>query len=306
MAGAGSLCFFQFAPPEQTCLSCHEIQEPYNRWAAVDPSQVSCKRCHGGTLTSGIHGLRRESQAAACPCPRHLPRRHAAERGAGRGDQQPVRAVPRPRVRPLAERRPRDQLLRRSSSTKSTTGPSKWPTIASAATECSSRGRWATWSSRLDIKGPWRLKDATAGRSARDSLPGLPSGPRGGPSASPKGTVHARRDENWDSRCDRASGTRFASTRAASERTLPRPTCRCRRSTITAGRLQVSTDPRQRVCVQCHAPDAFGQAGTSDDRTPRGRPRGAQLRRLSRPAFQQRAVVVRPVPSEALATAGWT
>ncbi len=58
MAGAGSLCFFQFVPPEQTCLSCHEIQEPYNRWAQSTHREVSCKRCHGGTLTSGIHGLR--------------------------------------------------------------------------------------------------------------------------------------------------------------------------------------------------------------------------------------------------------
>ncbi len=34
--------------------------------------------------------------------------------------------------------------------------------------------------------------------------------------------------------------------------------------------VQVSTDPRQRLCVQCHAPDTFGQAGSSDDRTPVG------------------------------------
>ena len=34
--------------------------------------------------------------------------------------------------------------------------------------------------------------------------------------------------------------------------------------------VKVSDDPRQRVCVQCHAPDAFHRAGTGDDRTPRG------------------------------------
>jgi len=34
--------------------------------------------------------------------------------------------------------------------------------------------------------------------------------------------------------------------------------------------VKVSSDPRQRLCTQCHAPNAFGQAGTGDDRTPTG------------------------------------
>jgi hypothetical protein len=35
-------------------------------------------------------------------------------------------------------------------------------------------------------------------------------------------------------------------------------------------KVEVSTDVRQRVCLQCHAPNAFHAAGTGDDRTPRG------------------------------------
>jgi hypothetical protein len=34
--------------------------------------------------------------------------------------------------------------------------------------------------------------------------------------------------------------------------------------------VKVSDDPRMSNCIQCHAPDARHQAGTSDDRTPRG------------------------------------
>ena len=34
--------------------------------------------------------------------------------------------------------------------------------------------------------------------------------------------------------------------------------------------VQVATDLRQRICVQCHAPNGFHQAGSADDRTPRG------------------------------------
>ena len=32
--------------------------------------------------------------------------------------------------------------------------------------------------------------------------------------------------------------------------------------------VRVSSDPRQRLCVQCHAPNAFRQLGSEDDRTP--------------------------------------
>jgi hypothetical protein len=35
-------------------------------------------------------------------------------------------------------------------------------------------------------------------------------------------------------------------------------------------KVKVSDDSRQKICVQCHAPNAFHQAGTSDDRTARG------------------------------------
>jgi len=34
--------------------------------------------------------------------------------------------------------------------------------------------------------------------------------------------------------------------------------------------VKVSLDPRQRLCTQCHAPSAFRQTGTADDRTPTG------------------------------------
>ena len=34
--------------------------------------------------------------------------------------------------------------------------------------------------------------------------------------------------------------------------------------------VDISADPRLRVCYQCHAPQANRQAGSEDDRTPRG------------------------------------
>jgi hypothetical protein len=40
------------------------------------------------------------------------------------------------------------------------------------------------------------------------------------------------------------------------------------------GRVRVSPDPRQRVCMQCHATDSSHRLGSSDDRTPTGVHRG--------------------------------
>ena len=34
--------------------------------------------------------------------------------------------------------------------------------------------------------------------------------------------------------------------------------------------VDASTDPRQQLCIRCHAPNAFHAAGSSDDRSPRG------------------------------------
>jgi hypothetical protein len=42
--------------------------------------------------------------------------------------------------------------------------------------------------------------------------------------------------------------------------------------------VKVSRDPRQRVCMQCHAPDATHQLASSDDRTPAGVHEGLSCR----------------------------
>jgi hypothetical protein len=34
--------------------------------------------------------------------------------------------------------------------------------------------------------------------------------------------------------------------------------------------VKIAPDPVQRLCIQCHSPNAFNMAGTGDDRTPRG------------------------------------
>ncbi len=46
----GALCRFEFAPPEKTCTLCHEIRNSRDRWAKSPHKDVNCKECHGRTL----------------------------------------------------------------------------------------------------------------------------------------------------------------------------------------------------------------------------------------------------------------
>lgn len=49
-AGAGAFFRFEFGNPEKTCTLCHEIRGSRDRWAKSPHKDVNCKECHGGTL----------------------------------------------------------------------------------------------------------------------------------------------------------------------------------------------------------------------------------------------------------------
>lgn len=49
-AGVGAFCRFEFASPQKTCTLCHEIRGSRDRWAKSPHKDVNCKSCHGGTL----------------------------------------------------------------------------------------------------------------------------------------------------------------------------------------------------------------------------------------------------------------
>ena len=58
-AGLGALAWFECAPPTKTCASCHEIRGARDGWAHSVHTNVSCKACHGGTLSFGRSSLGR-------------------------------------------------------------------------------------------------------------------------------------------------------------------------------------------------------------------------------------------------------
>ncbi|MFQ5632316.1 MAG: multiheme c-type cytochrome [bacterium] len=118
----------------------------------------------------------------------------------------------------------------------------------------------------LDVRGPWQLIDAELA-----SVPTIPcmachnihieGSPAVRPDHSDPATIAASRETRTAKVgfYDRYEKMHFV----ASE--LP-----VLQLSHNSRNVQVATDERQRVCIQCHAPNAFHQAGSSDDRTPRG------------------------------------
>jgi hypothetical protein len=112
----------------------------------------------------------------------------------------------------------------------------------------------------LETKGPWKLKQPKL--AERPSIPCLACH-----------RVHEHQEAFIQSTNAAASSTNSSLTGYYDRREqlffpvseLPHP-----KIALKGEDLKISADPLIRVCYQCHAPSAYHQAGTGDDRTPRG------------------------------------
>ena len=259
-AAVGSGSYFELSPPERSCLSCHEIQEPYDRWAQSTHRNVTCKLCHGGTFTALKENVTRlvghvrnkfhdemalsEEQVVAMTavCGGCHTQEYAEWKASGHGVG--YAAIFLDEKHNAAEQ------------------------LAGDCLRCHGmffKGNMADMVEPLDTKGPWRLKQE--GSASRPAVPCL---------ACHQVHVAGHPVSGQAASADEASATSKEPRNPASLY------CRREKKYIAAAELPVarvqdhgravlvSADPRQRVCMQCHAPNAFGQAGSGDDRTPRG------------------------------------
>ena len=56
-AGVGGMAYFHFGDPRQTCASCHEMGGVHEEWASSGHRTLHCRNCHGGSLTLDAHAL---------------------------------------------------------------------------------------------------------------------------------------------------------------------------------------------------------------------------------------------------------
>lgn len=243
--GVGGMAYFHFGDPQHTCASCHEMGGVHAAWSGSAHSTLHCRNCHGGSLTLDAHALRQHANRVV----QHF-------KGV---EDKPIR---------LAER---DALAANEScrachpqSYKDWQGGPHAATYArlfldekhnrmeNLAPECLRchgmffDGHIGDLVKPLDAKGPWTMDAAQAQKPAIPCLACHQVHTAAG--AAQAAQLYVRREQ-----------THFAAS------LLPV-------ANITQGGRPVreSSDPRQRLCVQCHAPNAFRECGSQDDRTPTG------------------------------------
>jgi len=262
----GGLGYFEFTPPEKTCISCHEIRASHASWTKSVHRDVSCKACHGGSANS-VHALRENAKRVFA----HLT--ETRHENIHLSEEQTIRmteACQSCHAREFA-------FWKQSGHGTNYAGifmdakHNKTEQMADECLRCHAmffEGKMANMVTPLDTKGPWRFRNPEmAERPAIPCLachdmhaPGQPfrhSGVEMARASTSTNPPAFRRDTI--AFYVRQEGTHFAIADLMTPKIFDngRP-------------VKVSNDPRQRLCTQCHAPNAFGQAGTGDDRTPTG------------------------------------
>ncbi len=250
---AGGIGYFEFSPPDKTCIKCHEIRRSKDNWAHSAHRNVSCKACHGGSVES-INAMKDNAKRVFS----HLTK------------------AEHPDIR-LSE----EQILNM--------------TAACGACHAQELAQWQgglhagdyarffqdEHYNRLPQLNPqcfWchgMFCQGTVTDLVREPAPGEPVVFHD-PQMSAKAAVpclachnvHVQgapfvRGTNTPNKSIAFYVRQERKHIAANELAIP--------CIIENGRtVQTSNDPRQRLCQQCHAPNAHGVAGSSSDRTPRG------------------------------------
>jgi hypothetical protein len=243
----GSLAWFHFGNPGNTCASCHEMAGVHSAWSQSSHRTLHCRQCHGGSLTLDVHALRA-----------HV---HRVTQHFMRSPDQPVRLKERD-VLALQEAcrgcHPRSFADWQSGRHSATYGRlflsaahNQNEQLASDCLRCHGMyfdGYIEDLVAPLSTTGPWALKDpAKAGQPA---IPCLACHQVHAPAAArlQSAALYVRREQ--------------ASISVDSLPITP----------MVQGDhpVKVSSDARQRLCAQCHAPNAFREQGSRMDRTPSG------------------------------------
>ncbi len=265
VACCGFYFYWNEASARSSCESCHEIENSSIMWARSGHRDLPCKECHGTALSSGLHSLQEKGMMFV---------HHFTGTG--------------PRQITLNER----QVLELTENCRRCHGAeyARWISGGHSATyaaiflndkhnageqlnadclRCHGMffgGAIEDLVTPVSTKGPWQLK--VAGQSDLPAIPCLACHEvhrEGSPAVragydDPAKIFYYRRGSpsnvQWYDRYEKIH-----------IRVEALPLLKPREGTRE---LKVSDDPRQQVCVQCHAPNAFHQAGTGDDRTPRG------------------------------------
>lgn len=264
-AAVASAAYWHARTPERMCTSCHEIRTAHDTWRSSAHRNARCTDCHGTSLSTGLHSLRQNARRVWS----HVSREQSDD--IRLNEEQVIEMVAR--CRRCHEREYAGWLSSGHSASYSdiflNDGHNQTELVIDDCLRC--HGMFFSGTVRdivtpINTKGPWKLVVPELGE--RPAIPCLAchrihfkGNPAGEPDHSQPGKILYRQafQVQEPSFYDRREKTSYTIS------LLPTPA-------VFDGdrKVEISPDGRQRLCYQCHAPSATHQAGTSDDRTPRG------------------------------------
>jgi hypothetical protein len=248
----------------KSCTKCHEIWQPYRDWHDSAHRNIACSECHGDVLTldAGFH-LKNIRQLAA-----HV-RGKIPEQVRLKSDDVFT-------IGSRCAKCHREEYATWSAGPHSASyakiflskDHNQQTLLMDDCLRCHSmhfQGGIRDLVTPLNKQGPWRLLDSTL--ADRPAIPCL--------------ACHQLHRHG-----DPLSGSQFKDDEAAPGQEITRPSLalfdRRQQDYVSLDRLplpqmhdgtrlvKISPDQRQALCYQCHAPNAGGQVGSGDDRTPTG------------------------------------
>jgi hypothetical protein len=266
ITGFGSFySYWNSASPEKTCASCHEISSSVAMFSLSAHRKLSCSECHGTAISNGLHSIKEKGMMVV----HHI--KNNSPEDIRMNESQMLKVMDNCTRCHAAEyanwsigghsARYRHILL--------DTKHNHTEQINPDCLRC--HGMFSDLPVNdlvepLNTAGPWKLKNAEMNNKPvipcmachqihkKGSSPFIPD------YSTPRYISYLRQDSSarvgFYNRGDRS----FVTAENLPELKL-----------WEGGRLvKVSDDLIMRNCIQCHAPNAHHQAGTSDDRTPRG------------------------------------
>jgi hypothetical protein len=257
--------YWNLASPEKTCSSCHEIGLSVNSISESSHREMHCRECHGTATSNGFHSLREKGNMLVS----HL--RGKKPGGISLPEEQLLEVMDnckRCHTSEFADWKSGGHSVNYSAIFLDTLH-NKTEQLNFDCLRCHGmffEGSTGDLVQPLDTKGPWALKE-----NEKIDQPAIPCmacheiHSEGEPAVSPD---YSNPSKAFYSRKSEASVVSFYDRHEKVNvgiDLLPEL-----KLTNSEKIVRVSDDPIMRNCVQCHAPNSFHEAGTGDDRTPRG------------------------------------
>ncbi len=254
------------ASPETTCLSCHELQTAYDDWIISSHRDIRCEKCHGTALSEGWHSLTEKAGMVFSHVSKPYP-----EEEMRLTEVQAINVMQR--CRSCHENEYAGWLESGHSANYADMFLNETHnSIEQPYDDCLRchgmffEGTIEDVVTPLNTVGPWRLvNDELSDRPTIPCMACHEIHSQGMVAKRPNYADPQRIHFEREPRLIKAAFFNRHEKMHFAAQDLPEPELFDRDEQII-----VSDDERQRLCIQCHAPNAFHQTGTSDDRTPRG------------------------------------